>query len=617
MDIHIASTGSSNTLPRGFSVFQPALGAQLQWFPVMGSKELDDMLHAYLPGAAPIADKRAAVSVDFLEHLHMTGQTFKFYQIEATPAFSSTSASSSPASASGASSMSGFPATPTWDFNSIAYTPSSTSSQTSTSALKARKSAKAASVSRHQTTDFSHLPGMKIMTKDGVDVTNAASRGSKTKEQRDHAHLMRIIKACDSCRAKKVRCDPSHKKRAAPTTSSSATPAPPPSSSRQRRQTTVSKAAQPTVLQAQPDPVTALAPVQEFNWDEFDASMAVAGVDYLGDYTNIHDPWSQFMYDNDTAGMEFQNFLDIGAAGSPMSSFTTTTSSGVSTKPHSPLHASAHGDLPISGHPVTNSSSLTSDDQDTWSHELGLVSTAESNLYTHHKHGLDAPLLSSTGTGRLRHRLEDPGTFSNPASSSEPIDTVSVSSGLATSLPLETVIVSGPSDALGLQAPLLVHSTVSIPAHPTNATVHDPARTLLLTSPGSGGEDVGMVTTPDQSQSLAGTTARGGILGLLPIPGPIVPDLAQSLLAGISELIAASAPLSSTSLATLLTVVAFMAASFVASVGKMFSHGLLNQSSLLLQYIRPQSPVVASQHDRFSPRAFCTLPLAATLVGVC
>lgn len=54
---------------------------------------------------------------------------------------------------------------------------------------------------------------MKIMTKDGMDVTNSASRGSKTKEQRDHAHLMRIIKACDSCRKKKIRCDPSHKKR--------------------------------------------------------------------------------------------------------------------------------------------------------------------------------------------------------------------------------------------------------------------------------------------------------------------------------------------------------------------------------------------------------------------
>jgi hypothetical protein len=60
---------------------------------------------------------------------------------------------------------------------------------------------------------------MKIMTKDGRDVTNSASRGSKTKEQRDHAHLMRIIKACESCKKKKIRCDPSHKKRGVSSTS--------------------------------------------------------------------------------------------------------------------------------------------------------------------------------------------------------------------------------------------------------------------------------------------------------------------------------------------------------------------------------------------------------------
>lgn len=52
---------------------------------------------------------------------------------------------------------------------------------------------------------------MKILTRDGRDVTNTATRGCKTKEQRDHAHLMRIMKACNSCRRKKVRCNPSHR----------------------------------------------------------------------------------------------------------------------------------------------------------------------------------------------------------------------------------------------------------------------------------------------------------------------------------------------------------------------------------------------------------------------
>jgi hypothetical protein len=49
------------------------------------------------------------------------------------------------------------------------------------------------------------LPGFSIMTKDGIDVTSSAGRGTKTKEQREHAHLMRIMKACDDCKRKKVR----------------------------------------------------------------------------------------------------------------------------------------------------------------------------------------------------------------------------------------------------------------------------------------------------------------------------------------------------------------------------------------------------------------------------
>ena len=82
---------------------------------------------------------------------------------------------------------------------------------------KKSSSASGASTSARQPSlaDFSGHPGMRIMTKDGQDVTNSASRGSKTKEQRDHAHLMRIIRACDSCKRKKTKCDPSHRKRSA------------------------------------------------------------------------------------------------------------------------------------------------------------------------------------------------------------------------------------------------------------------------------------------------------------------------------------------------------------------------------------------------------------------
>jgi len=58
--------------------------------------------------------------------------------------------------------------------------------------------------------DEARLPGFSIMTKDGIDVTTTAGRGTKTKEQREHAHLMRIMKACDACKRKKIRVSHSY-----------------------------------------------------------------------------------------------------------------------------------------------------------------------------------------------------------------------------------------------------------------------------------------------------------------------------------------------------------------------------------------------------------------------
>ncbi|RFU79649.1 hypothetical protein TARUN_2564 [Trichoderma arundinaceum] len=201
-------------LPQGFSVYQPQLGAQLQFFPALGTQELDDMMNAYIPGSAPLKEKRATISLDFLEHTQLTGQTFKFY-----PVYYSSSpvapVAASPVNSIATSSFSNTsPVNSTWDWSQTSASPSTSSRS---SIPKSRKASKAGSLaSRYSTADLSHLPGMKIMTKDGQDVTDSASRGSKTKEQRDHAHLMRIIKACDSCRRKKIRCDPSHKKRSAP-----------------------------------------------------------------------------------------------------------------------------------------------------------------------------------------------------------------------------------------------------------------------------------------------------------------------------------------------------------------------------------------------------------------
>ncbi|KAI0487391.1 hypothetical protein F4859DRAFT_464788 [Xylaria cf. heliscus] len=195
----MSRNNSTNSL-MGFSVHQPTIGAPLQFFPAMGSKQLDEMINAYIPGDVSILDKRAAVSMEFFEYSMATGDLFKFFMVYPTLG----SANTSPTTDSGYHS--GFTTSPV-----MSETQWASSSSHMVSPSSSRKATSA--------NDFSNLPGMKIMTKDGRDVTNSASRGCKTKEQRDHAHLMRIIKACDSCRRKKTKCDPSHKRPAAGTSS--------------------------------------------------------------------------------------------------------------------------------------------------------------------------------------------------------------------------------------------------------------------------------------------------------------------------------------------------------------------------------------------------------------
>ncbi|KAF5684424.1 hypothetical protein FCIRC_3973 [Fusarium circinatum] len=255
---------NTNTLPQGFSVFQPTLGAQLQFFPAIGTRELDEMINAYMPGPASNQEKRASIALDYFEYAHLTGQTFKFYPIYSA---AESPATASPLQDSGyGSSFNTSPATSTWDWSNV-----------NTSSSSRRSSPK--STSSPQATDFSNLPGMKIMTKDGRDVTNSASRGSKTKEQRDHAHLMRIIKACDSCKKKKIRCDPSHKKRGV-----SSTAAQPAKVTKKTKTVAPEPKATPIVVQ---DAFTQLAfPEQDFS-AELDglAAPTEQGVE----------PWEQFV----------------------------------------------------------------------------------------------------------------------------------------------------------------------------------------------------------------------------------------------------------------------------------------------------------------------------------
>ncbi|KAI1203529.1 hypothetical protein F5X97DRAFT_93647 [Nemania serpens] len=198
----MASMSRNNSINSlmGFSVHQPAIGAPLQFFPAMGSQQLDEMIDAYIPGDASILHKRAAVSMEFFQYSLATGDLFKFFMVYPTIGSTSTS----PTTNSG--SFSGFTTSPVMsERHQASQSPRTVSPSSSKKATSAN--------------DFCNLPGMKIMTKDGQDVTNSASRGCKTKEQRDHAHLMRIIKACDSCRRKKTKCDPSHKRSPASTSS--------------------------------------------------------------------------------------------------------------------------------------------------------------------------------------------------------------------------------------------------------------------------------------------------------------------------------------------------------------------------------------------------------------
>ncbi|CEJ89524.1 hypothetical protein VHEMI05365 [[Torrubiella] hemipterigena] len=323
------STTTTSTLPQGFSVFQPSLGAQLQFFPAMGSQELDDLVNAYVPGAASVQEKRASIALDFFEHTQITGQSFKFY-----PVFAAPSATPSP-STSAASSFNVSPVNQTWDWSQPSRA-GSVSSHTSTNRVSK------ASASRQRATDFNVLPGMKIMTKDGRDVTNSASRGSKTKEQRDHAHLMRIIKACDSCRKKKIRCDPSHKKRGGSQVATTAAPA------------KVSKAMS-SPPRPQPSPPQSISPpvsLEEFTLDattfdldtnfDFDLSALEPSADLWDQFVQFPaaDDYGDYNLFTDLDGsLSSQSSVPSSSSRSSSSSGSGSVSPSLPNAPHGPIAA--------------------------------------------------------------------------------------------------------------------------------------------------------------------------------------------------------------------------------------------------------------------------------------
>ncbi|PQK14776.1 hypothetical protein BB8028_0005g03040 [Beauveria bassiana] len=348
---------TSSALPQGFSIFQPALGAQLQFFPAVGTQELDELIHAYLVGPGSSQEKRATLALDFFEHAQLTGQSFKFYPVYSVVA-------ASPAT-SGASSMHTSPATASWDWSQTGSRAASVSSRSSQYQHRVSKPVSPAARVRG-TVDFASLPGMKIMTKDGLDVTNSASRGSKTKEQRDHAHLMRIIKACDSCKRKKIRCDPSHKKRGA---AASAAPAPAATGkvTKKARTSSPSAASQSTSPQqsVSPQSISPLVMMDDFGSFsdspfEMDAAFSFDALDAFAPTMEAPaDLWDEFVqYPPVDQDQDYDFFADPESLLSSQSSDAELSAADLSASVSSPRSISPSGRGPGVGRAETHAELL-------------------------------------------------------------------------------------------------------------------------------------------------------------------------------------------------------------------------------------------------------------------
>ncbi|KAG4221680.1 hypothetical protein PC116_g29844 [Phytophthora cactorum] len=241
--------------------------------------------------------------MEFFEHSMVTGELFKFFMVYPTLGSATESPSTTLADSGYAS-----------NFTSPVMSESQWTQASNASSYSERRTQKSSPKKAALSNDFSHLPGMKILTKDGKDVTNSASRGCKTKEQRDHAHLMRIIKACDSCRRKKVRCDPSHKRSSG--------------SSAARTAKKAKKTAAQSVSVAAPPPQTTLEPLdQSLSMPSFDiADLSASSFDSIVSESLV-DPtmdWDQFVqYDEEpleTIPYDYDFFFDPEGHLTPTSS---------------------------------------------------------------------------------------------------------------------------------------------------------------------------------------------------------------------------------------------------------------------------------------------------------
>ncbi|KAK9777266.1 putative Zn(2)-C6 fungal-type domain-containing protein [Seiridium cardinale] len=369
----------------GFSVHQPALGAALQFFPAMGSVQLDEMIDAYIPGRVSILDKRTAVSLEFFDHTLQTGELFKFFLVY--PAVGSNTAS--PASTMQDSGYgSSFNTSPV--MNDSLWKQATNEWPFSSSSKKARIASKktSSSSSSQGKADFSHIPGMKIMTKEGLDVTNSASRGCKTKEQRDHAHLMRIIKACDACKRKKTRCDPSHKKRG-----SSVAVSPEPKVSKKVKRTTAPSNQKSPAFKADIEFATTLDPTIPDPYF-FDANFMTAPDQAMND-------WDQYIkYDedvNDVIPQDYDFFFDPAKYFSPKTTDSSQSASVSSSQILTPSQSQPV--TPASGWDIGSGVDLVGPDL------VGLGSAAQPTLpYLHRDGGVEV------GNNYVDFALYSPGS---------------------------------------------------------------------------------------------------------------------------------------------------------------------------------------------------------------
>ncbi|KAF7909831.1 uncharacterized protein EAF01_003549 [Botrytis porri] len=311
------STGNQMpTFNTSFTITQPFLGAPLQFQPALGSKELEELIDAYVVGDACKQDKLSTVTIDFYNHATVdinTGSLVRRYDVMPwtfgqSPSQSQSSGLSPPIFTPSPASSATFAVS---SYSSMSTPPNRTRGSRVTKKTKRDTTKKSAEV---------RLPGFSIMTKDGIDVTNSAGRGTKTKEQREHAHLMRIIKACDECKRKKIRCDPSHRRAShtnTPRASTSSRPSPPSQSNPSPAASTPSLSRDTTQSSEQSSPPIDSFSIEDFvlfpedELNQWNPEMAIPGFDTqyndfsMTNHENFPDFDTSFSTMNDNISFDF------------------------------------------------------------------------------------------------------------------------------------------------------------------------------------------------------------------------------------------------------------------------------------------------------------------------